>query len=112
MQNLYRLFTRIDTRLTTWMARHGISLLRISLGLVFLWFGALKFFPDLSPAQNLATRTIAGLPFGLLPDNGAILILAAWECLMGLGLILGMFLRAPLFLLFLQMLKINPSPIR
>jgi hypothetical protein len=41
------------------MARHGITLLRVSLGVVFfLWFGVLKFFPGLSPAQSLAARTI------------------------------------------------------
>jgi uncharacterized membrane protein YkgB len=38
-----------------------LALLRISLGVVCLWFGALKFFPELSPAQDLATRTIKNL---------------------------------------------------
>jgi uncharacterized membrane protein YkgB len=41
------------------MARTGVVLLRINLGIVFLWFGALKFFPDLSPAQDLAPRAMA-----------------------------------------------------
>jgi uncharacterized membrane protein YkgB len=45
------------------MARTGVVLLRINLGIVFLWFGALKFFPDLSPAQDLAPRAI-GRPSG------------------------------------------------
>jgi uncharacterized membrane protein YphA (DoxX/SURF4 family) len=97
-------FDRVDTRITNWMARFGILLLRVSLGVVFLWFGALKFFPDLSPADELATRTIDILTFGLISPNVSLPVLAAWECLIGLGLITGVFMRATLLLLFLQML--------
>ena len=43
------------------MANHGLTLLRIALGIVFLWFGALKFLPGLSPAEELAGRTIEAL---------------------------------------------------
>jgi uncharacterized membrane protein YphA (DoxX/SURF4 family) len=97
-------FDKIDKRVTQWMADNGIILLRLSLGIVFLWFGALKFFPDLSPAEDLAQRTIEQITFGLVPPNVSIYILAFWECLIGLGLILGLFLRATLLLLWLQML--------
>ena len=86
------------------MARHGIALLRISLGIVFFWFGVLKFFPGLSPAQDLASRTIAILTFGVVQPHVAVPALAAWECLIGLGLIAGIWMRAILLLLFLQML--------
>ncbi len=104
MQSLRKGFDSVDVRVTRWMARHGIRLLRISLGVVFLWFGALKFFPGLSPAQDLATRTIDILTFGRIPAHVSILILATWECLIGLGLLFGVFLRATLLMLFLQML--------
>jgi uncharacterized membrane protein YphA (DoxX/SURF4 family) len=98
------LFQSIDTRLTRWMARYGIALLRISLGIVFLWFGALKFFPGLSPAQDIAIRTMDKLAFGLISPAVSIHVLAAWECAIGLGLILGRLMRATLLLLWLQML--------
>ena len=104
MGSLRTLFDRVDVSVTNWMARFGIMLLRVSLGIVFFWFGVLKFFPGLSPAQNLATRTIDILTFGLIPPNVSILVLATWECLIGIGLILGLFMRATLLLLFLQML--------
>jgi uncharacterized membrane protein YphA (DoxX/SURF4 family) len=97
-------FNRLDQRITHWMARYGVLLLRISLGIVFFWFGFLKFFPGLSPAQDLATRTIEILTFGLLRPQLSIYILATWECLIGLGLITGWFMRATLLLLFLQMM--------
>ena len=97
-------FDGLDQRITHWMARYGVLLLRISLGIVFFWFGFLKFFPGLSPAQDLATRTIEILTFGLLRPQLSIYILATWECLIGLGLITGWFMRATLLLLFLQMM--------
>jgi len=102
--NIITLFDRLDARITHWMAHYGILLLRISMGIVFLWFGALKFFPGLSPAAGLATRTIERLTFGLIAPDVSILMLAVWECLIGLGLIFGIFMRATLLLLFLQML--------
>jgi uncharacterized membrane protein YphA (DoxX/SURF4 family) len=77
--------------------------LRISLGVVFLWFGVLKFFPGLSPAQTLAGNTISILSFDLLTPELAVFILAVWECLIGVGLIVGYLLRATLLLLWLQM---------
>jgi uncharacterized membrane protein YkgB len=104
MTNLATNYNRIDVALTEWMARNGIRLLRLSLGVVFLWFGALKFFPGLSPAETLAGTTISTLSFGLLTPEAAVFILALWECLIGIGLITGYFLRATLFLLWLQML--------
>lgn len=104
MQTAYQWIARTDVRLTRWMARYGVVALRVSLGVVFFWFGVLKFFPGLSPAQDLATRTIEVLTFGLVPPGLSLLILAAWECAIGLGLITGLFMRATLLLLLLQML--------
>lgn len=104
MYRLMRFYTQTDVRLTRWMARHGIGLLRVSLGIVFLWFGILKFFPGLSPAQELAGRTITRLTFGLLSPETALLLLAGLETAIGLGLVTGWALRLTLLLLGFQML--------
>lgn len=104
MNNTTEWFNTIDTRLTRWMARYGVVLLRVSLGIVFFWFGILKFFPNLSPAQDLATHTITVLTFGLVPPNVSLPVLAAWEVVIGLGLISGKFMRATLLLLIVQMM--------
>jgi uncharacterized membrane protein YkgB len=85
------------------MARHGPRLLRWSLGVVFLWFGALKFLPGTSPAEELATRTISVLSGGRVTASVSLPLLAAWECVIGLGLLLGRGLRGVLLLLFVQM---------
>jgi uncharacterized membrane protein YkgB len=89
---------RLDAWLTRWMARYGLTLMRIGLGIIFFWFGALKLFPDLSPAEQLVRQTI----YFVDPDL-FIPILAVWEMLIGLGLITGLFMRLTLLLLFLQM---------
>jgi uncharacterized membrane protein YkgB len=93
----------IDVRLTSWMARYGVSFTRLALGIVFLWFGVIKFVPGWSPAADLATRTMGELSFGLIGPSIALPLLAAWETLIGLGLLTGRFLRITLLLLFLQM---------
>lgn len=97
------LFNKVDPIVTKWMFRKGNLLIRVSIGVVFVWFGVLKFFPGLSPAQELAIRTIRELSFGILPDYVIINLLAFWEVTIGLGLIFGKFIREILLLLFLQM---------
>lgn len=101
---LYSIYQQLDQLLTRWMARYGVILLRISLGIIFFWFGVLKYFPGVSPAEALALRTIDVLTFGVLPAELARLILASWEVLIGIGLLTGIALRATLLLLFLQMI--------
>jgi uncharacterized membrane protein YphA (DoxX/SURF4 family) len=99
-----RWFDDIDRRVTGWMAEHGLTLLRLAIGVVFLWFGALKFFPGASPAEQLAGRTIETLTFGAIPQDVALRILAVWEVAIGIGLLVGRWMRAVLLLLFVQML--------
>jgi uncharacterized membrane protein YphA (DoxX/SURF4 family) len=97
-------FATIDVKLTRWLARHSVTLLRLSMGVVFLWFGALKFFPGVSPAENLAGRTIAVMTAGLVPPAVSLPVLAFWEVLIGLGFLSGRCLRATILLLSAQML--------
>jgi uncharacterized membrane protein YphA (DoxX/SURF4 family) len=94
---------RLDARITAWMADNGVLLTRVGLGICFVWFGVLKFFPHMSPAEDLAGRTIEKLSFGLIGRTPALYILAPWEVAIGVGLLSGKFLRATLFLLFVQM---------
>lgn len=95
---LEKSFHKIDGILTNWMAEYAISIMRIGLGIVFLWFGALKYFPGLSPAEDLVRNTIYFVnPDFFLP------ILATWEVLIGIGLISSKWMRVTLLLLFLQM---------
>ncbi len=96
-------FDQLDAGIAGWMARYGVTALRLALGIVFLWFGVIKFVPGWSPAADLAIRTIEQLTLGIVPASVSLLVLAAWESLIGIGLLLGKLLRVTLLLLFLQM---------
>ncbi|TVR70237.1 MAG: DoxX family protein [Marinilabiliales bacterium] len=95
---------RTDAAVTRWMSKNGLILLRISIGVVFFWFGILKFFPGLSPATDIATRTIETLTFGIVTGKVALVLLAALEVVIGAALISGVFLKATLLLLLFQMI--------
>ena len=64
-----------------------LPLIPLSIGLVYLWFGSLKFFAGVSPAENLAKDTIHHLTAGLLTAEMSIFLLAIWETLIGVMLI-------------------------
>jgi putative oxidoreductase len=95
-----------EARVMEWLARYSVDLLRISVGLVFLAFGVLKFFPGLSPAQELAGRTVEILSLGLVPDQVAVLMVATLETTIGLLLVTGRWLRLGVALLILAMVGI------
>lgn len=102
-QNFQSVFDRIDTRITRWMARYSLDVLRFALGVIFIWFGALKFIPGLSPAEELVRNSI----YFVNPDF-FIPILAAWEVVIGVGFLSGFFTnklqRVTILLLFMQMI--------
>ena len=65
----------------------GNNIIAISIGIVYLWFGILKFFPNLSPAEEVAKDTINILFLGMIPSNISIIMLAIWETVIGLLLL-------------------------
>ena len=103
MNSLVARVDSLDRLIASRMATIGIVFLRLSLGLIFFWFGALKFFPGVSSAEELALRTITTLTFGVIPGKVSLILLALWETAIGLGLIFRVALRAVILLLLLQM---------
>ncbi|HEY8474991.1 MAG TPA: DoxX family protein [Natronosporangium sp.] len=87
------LIQRATDRLTDWLARYSVQVLRISLGAVILGFGAVKFIPGASPAEPLVMRTVDALTFGMVTGQTAVLVTAVTEVLIGLVLVTGKFLR-------------------
>jgi len=81
----------------------AINMLRCSIGLVYLWFGFLKFFPGLSPADQIARATLHCLTFGMVSDDVSIRLLATWECLLGIMLLSRILLKPALIFLFIHM---------
>jgi uncharacterized membrane protein YkgB len=76
-----------------WLARHSVTLLRISMGLVVFGFGFLKYMWGVSPAQAMVLHVTRVLTFGLMPEHLTMPLFATVECLLGLSLITGWGLR-------------------
>ncbi len=92
-----RLWQRLDDLLAGFMRFHGVTLLRLALALVFLWFGALKV-ADRSPVADLVADTVYWLPASFF-----VRFLGVWEMAVGLGLLLPVALRVTLLLFWAQM---------
>jgi putative oxidoreductase len=97
---------RADVFLTQGLARYSVTLLRVSLGLIFLSFGVLKFFPGLSPTEDLAGRTAEILTFGLVPKRVGLVGVATLETALGLCLTTGRWLGVGFLLLELAVIGI------
>ncbi len=93
-----------------WLMHYSITALSISMGIVIFGFGILKYFPGVSPAQDLVLATTRALTFGLVPavvpDSVAMVLLATVECAIGVSLITGRALRVTIYLLGLWVLGI------
>lgn len=88
---------RIDQRIAGLMDKYGRFFLRISLAIIFIWFGALKFL-GMSPAEELVRRTV----YWFQPDI-FVPVLGWWEVAIGIGLLIRPLIRVSILLLFLQM---------
>lgn len=104
---LFALVNAGEVKVHRWLMRYSVTALRISMGLVYFSFGFLKYFPGISPAQDLALATTHLLSFGLVPSvvpNGvAMMLIATLECAIGLFLIAGRWLRLAICLLAVQL---------
>lgn len=98
-----KFFDQYDPIITRLMAKYGIYALRLSIGLIFIWFGALKFFPGFSPAEELAISTIEILTFGFVAPSVAQFLLALFEVTIGILLLFGKYVRVTILLLLVQM---------
>lgn len=97
-------FERVDRRFVHWLGHRGPMLLRVAIGVVFVWFGALKFFPALSPAEDLAGATIERLTLGIITSDVGMVLLATLEVAIGLGLMFWIWPRVTLAVVVFHLL--------
>ncbi|WP_394326827.1 DoxX family membrane protein [Natrialba sp. SSL1] len=88
---------QVDQAIAAWMGRWSVPILRVALGVVFIWFGALKIF-EVSPVVDLVAATVY-----IVPPEVFVPVLGVWEVLIGLSMLYRPFIRVGIFLLFLQM---------
>jgi uncharacterized membrane protein YkgB len=96
-ERLRRRFAVGDHLAARFMERHGVTILRVALAIVFIWFGALKVF-DYSPVKEIVKETVF-----FLPGNTFFFLLGLAEIVIGIGLLIPIALRITLVLFWLQM---------
>ena len=91
-------YNALDLWITKQLKRVGLPLLRYSLAVIFIWFGALKVW-GVSPAQELVTNTVYWFdPSWFVP------LLGWWEVIIGLCFLFKPLIREGIFLLAFQMI--------
>lgn len=81
-----------------------LTVLRLSLGFIYFFFGLFKFFPDLSPAELLGSQTLMKLSGYHMEADTALRTLAVSECLIGIGFLFHFWLRWVSILFFIHMI--------
>ncbi len=77
MKTTHNVIEWLNVSVAGWMANVADRACRISLGLIFIWFGALKPL-GISPAADLVAATV---PF--IPPHIFVPVLGGWEVLIG-----------------------------
>ena len=90
-------FENLDKRIVKWMKKEGVLFLKLSLAVVFIWFGALKVIGT-SPANELVARTVY-----LVSPDWFVPFLGWWEILIGLCLLYKPLIRFGIFIMAIQM---------
>ena len=99
MNKIYTRLLHVENVLHHQFVAHSVAVLRVAVGLVFLGFGVLKYFPGVSPAQNLTEATTHILFFRLIPGRVCMIFVATLECFIGAALIAGRPMRVAIWLL-------------
>jgi uncharacterized membrane protein YkgB len=90
-------FEAVDMYIAGIMRKYGMVFLRMSIAIIFIWFGLLKPLGH-SPAAELVERTVYWMsPHTFIP------ILGWWEVLIGICMLFRPLIRVAILLLFLQM---------
>lgn len=97
LRSAWSFVDRIDLVIIPFLRRWAVPLLRISLGVVFVWFGMLKIL-DVSPVADLVANTVYWFD-----RETFVTVLGVFEVTVGTLLLLGRALRLTLLLFVLQM---------
>lgn len=81
---------KLDISNSSWTS---LDAMRLSLGAIYFHFGFLKFFPDLSPAEVIASYTAMKVSGYSLDAAQALRWIAIMECAIGLGFLFKFGLR-------------------
>ena len=98
VRSAWSLIDRVDLVIVPFLRRWAVPVLRLSLGVVFVWFGMLKIL-DVSPVSDLVANTVYWFD-----RETFVTVLGVFEVTVGVLLLLGRVLRFTLLLFVLQMI--------
>ncbi len=91
---------QVDHKIASFMDRWGVLAVRISFGIIFIWFGILKPL-GISAAESLVIATVPWLPF--FAAKTWVAIIGWWEVIIGVTFLFKGTTRIAIGLLALQM---------
>ena len=95
-----RAIKELDLRISHLMNQWSLFMLRVSLAVVFVWFGILKPL-GISPAEPLVRMTVTSLP--VFSTDAWVSVIGWWEVAIGIFFIFSRTTRLAIALLALQM---------
>lgn len=98
--------TLVDAALHRFLVARSLSILRWAVGVIFLYFGALKLFPGYSPAESLVRETIKTITFGLVVGRAGVVFTGVVEVGLGVLLLTGWLRRLTIYVFGLELLGI------
>ena len=101
IKSMNQLIVKLDQKITEKMKLWSIPAIRLSFGIIFIWFGILKPL-GLSAAEGLLKATVLWLPFG--SSETWLMIIGFWEVIIGITFLFKQTTRIAIALLFLQMI--------
>jgi uncharacterized membrane protein YkgB len=92
----------LDLKIIAWLRRSYVPVARVAIFVIYFYFGLLKLLGD-SPATPLA-RALADKTIGAGHFHAAFMVLAVFECVIGVLFLFPKFTRIVIPLLFIHML--------
>ena len=93
-------FDEVDRKISAFMGRWGTVAVRMSFGIIFIWFGILKPL-GISSAEPLVIATVSWLP--VFDGETWVSIIGWWEVAIGIAFLFRRTIRVAVALLALQM---------
>lgn len=90
-------------KLSQFIQKKCVQISSISIGLIYTWFGVLKFFPGFSPAEELAQKTLSALTLNTINPEGLLITLGIVELFIGIALILNIRKRFLFYIILIHM---------
>lgn len=92
----WKKYLELEKKVSFFLKNRAITLLRLSIGVIYIWYGILKIL-GISPVEELVFRATHWIG-----THNFVIFLGFFEVLIGLFLAIKKFLRLGLLMLFLQ----------